>query len=445
VQGSGARAAEEGARQAAAAPPPTERELQQEDRIGELERQIEVVVEELARVRDQVALPEQPALESAHGLGPAASKVYGIERGLSIGGYAEANYRNFLGDKDRSDSTDFLRLVTYLGYKFTDSIVFNTEIEYEHAKTDPDSFTGGGEVSVEFAALDFLLRDWANIRVGLVLLPMGFLNEQHEPTFFHGVNRPEVERRIIPTTWRENGVGIFGTALGEALSYRAYFVNGFNARGYSPSGLRGGRQNGSRALAEDIAFVARADWNPIPELLLGGSFYTGDAGQDQTLTENVITGATIDQDIPAARTSIFEAHAQYRRGLFQARGLITAAFVDDADDLTAALLTTGDLESGAIAERMTGYYGELSYDVLAWLRPDSNKSLEPFVRVEYVNTQDDMPSGFGADRSQIETIYTAGASFSPHPNVVLKADYRNRDPRVGDSVDELNLGIGLVF
>ena len=123
------------------------------------------------------------------------------------------------------------------------------------------------------------------------------MNEFHEPPFFFGVNRPEVERRIIPTTWRENGVGIFGTAFAETLSYRAYVVNGFNARGYGPGGLRGGRQKGNRALAEDLAFVARADWSPTPELLLGGSVYNGDAGQDQEIT----VGAT-DVGIPNART-----------------------------------------------------------------------------------------------------------------------------------------------
>ena len=258
-----------------------EQELEQEDRIRELERQLEVVVEELARVQSQVAFPQEPELESTYGLGPGASKVYGRERGVSIGGYAEANYRNFVGDSDAADRADFLRLVAYLGDKFTDSIVFNTEIEFEHATTDDTVSSGSGEVSVEFATLDFLLSDWANIRAGLVLLPMGFLNELHEPPFFFGVNRTEVERRIIPTTWRENGVGIFGTALAETLSYRAYVVNGFNARGYSPAGLRGGRQDGNRALAEDLAFVARVDWNPIPELVLGGSFYNGDAGQNQ--------------------------------------------------------------------------------------------------------------------------------------------------------------------
>lgn len=420
----------------------SDRDLAQEDRIHELERQLAVVVEELARVRTQVAVPEEAALESVYGLGPAASKIYGIERGLSFGGYGEAFYRNFVGDTaGTTDTADFLRLVMYFGYKFTDSLLFNAEIEYEHAKT---SASGSGSVSVEFAALDFLLRDWANIRAGLLLVPMGFLNELHEPPFFYGVNRPEVERQIIPSTWRENGAGLFGH-VGEQLSYRAYVVNGFDAQGFSPSGLRGGRQNGSKTLAEDLAFVGRLDWTPLPEVTLGGSVYTGDSGQDQTVS---------GFGVPDANTTIWEAHAQYREGGFSTRGLVTMAYVDDADDLTATLQRAGGLDADeVIAERMLGAYGEVAYDLWGALFPDSDKSLEPFFRVEFLDTQDDVPSGvspldgspFARDRSREEMIYTVGASFRPHPNVVLKADYRNRDPEEGERADELNVGIGFAF
>jgi hypothetical protein len=161
-------------------------------------------------------------------------------------------------------------------------------------------------VSVEFAALDFLWRPELNARAGLLLIPMGFINEVHEPPFFYGVQRPEVERRILPSTWRENGVGVFGQ-LGESLEYRAYALNGFNAQNFSDAGIRDGRQNGSQALAEDIAFVTRLDWTPdaVPGFLLGGAFYVGDSGQD------VEVGGG---DVPDARLWIFEGHAQYQSG-----------------------------------------------------------------------------------------------------------------------------------
>jgi hypothetical protein len=138
--------------------------LARDDRIEALEQKLDTVVEELARVRTQVAVPDEPDLKSVYGFGPAASKIYGVERGLSIGGYGEFFYRNFIGDagsgsdsvggvsiSDRQlDRADFLRLVTYLGYKFTDRIVFNSEIEFEHAKTGSSSASAGsGSVSVE--------------------------------------------------------------------------------------------------------------------------------------------------------------------------------------------------------------------------------------------------------------------------------------------------------
>ena len=156
--------------------------IAQEDRIAELERTVAILADELERTRRQLAVPDDQPLSSKFGLGPAASKIYDLGRGLSIGGYGEGYYSRLVGDKgDAKNRADLLRLVLYTGYKFTDSILFNAEIEFEHATTSSTESSGGGSVSVEFAYLDFLLRDWANIRAGLVLVPMGFINEIHEP------------------------------------------------------------------------------------------------------------------------------------------------------------------------------------------------------------------------------------------------------------------------
>ena len=288
-------------------------ELAREDRIQELERKVQVLAEELERTRTELAVPEEPELKSSYGLGPAASKVYDVTRGLSLGGYAEGVYTALVKDKgDRNNTIDALRFVLYAGYKFTDRIVFNSEVEIEHASTGES-----GSVSLEFATLDFLLADWANPRIGLLLLPMGFLNEIHEPPFYFGTHRPEAEQRIIPSTWRENGLGLFGSFFGDQLEYKIYGVNGFDASGFSAAGLRGGRQKGSKALADDFAFVGRLDWTPLPGLLLGGSGYVGDSGQNQTDAD--------DRPRPARRVhdDRRRAHAQFRwRGL-HLRGLAT--------------------------------------------------------------------------------------------------------------------------
>jgi opacity protein-like surface antigen len=409
-----------------------------DDVIADLVRKVDVLTDEVSTLRTQVAVPVEPELKSAYGLGPAASKVYGVARGLSIGGYGEANYINFVGDEENTDldRSDALRTVLYLGYKFSESIVFNSEIEFEHATTsNVNNGAGSGSVSVEFAALDFFWRPELNARAGLLLLPMGFVNEIHEPPFFYGVQRPETESRILPTTWRENGVGIFGT-LGESFEYRSYVVAGFNAQSFSDAGIRAGRQQGNRSLSEDLAWVTRMDFTPeaIPGFGLGGSVYFGDSGQDVELAAS---------DVPDARLWIFEGHSQYQSGPFHARALFAFSSLSDARELNTVLARP---VTAAIADEMLGGYAELAYDVYPWLFGDEDRALEPFARVEYVDTQYDVPDGFVANRDRANWIHGGGLNFYPHPNVVLKLEYRNVNTRgQGERADELGVGMGFAF
>ena len=430
----------------------TDQELAQEDRIGALERKVEVLISELERTRADMALPEDPQLESVFGMGPGASKIYSLSRGLSIGGYAEGLYTAIVDDKRESGArnrADFLRAVLYVGYKFTDNILYNMEIEFEHATTSSSDSSGSGSASVEFAALDFLWKPELNARAGILLAPLGFLNEMHEPPFYYGTHRPDAETRIIPTTWRENGAGIFGQ-IAEQLDYKLYVMNGFNARGFDERGLRGGRQKGNRALAEHLGFAGRLDWTPAPELLLGGSVYVGSSGQDQDI-EATFEDLEYEVELPDAQTTIWEVHGQFKKAGLHSRALFTMAHVQDAAALSRALAPTkfggtGDLKEGqAVARRMLGLYVEVGYEVLQWLLPESQATLEPFFRYEYVDTQNDVPSGFERDRSQIVNTYTAGLHYKPIPNVVVKLDYRNRSAAAGALGDEVNAGIGVVF
>ncbi|MFW9770522.1 MAG: hypothetical protein ACFFEM_17015, partial [Candidatus Thorarchaeota archaeon] len=404
---------------------------------------VQVLADELERTRTQMAVPEEPELESRYGLGPSASKVYSIARGLSIGGYGEGVYQKFIEDAGgSSDRADLLRMVLYAGYKFTDSIVFNSEIEFEHASTGATVSSGGGSVSVEFAALDFSIREWANLRAGLLLLPMGFINEIHEPPFYYGVHRPEVERQIIPATWRENGAGIFGSLFGGEIEYTAYVVNGLDAEGFSPSGLRGGRQKGNRALAEHLAFVGEVNWSPLPGFLLGGSVYSGKSGQNQ------VAGGV---PIPDTPTTIWEVHSQLRRRGLHLRGLFAMAHIGDAERLTSALRAAsvdGEPILGptqTIASEMQGGYVEIGYNVLPLLFPGTEKLLEPYFRFESYDTQHQVPSGFLRDRSKEIRSYTYGLQFKPIPNVVIKMDARERESEAGDVADEFNVGLGFAF
>lgn len=393
-------------------------------RMAEIERRLEVLAAEIEKMR--IGEAAASADESDYGMGPAASKIYRTERGLSIGGYGEILYQKFDDERDngtdagRDDQFDLLRGILYFGYKWNDRFLFNTEIEYEH---------GGEEVAVEFAYLDYLWRPEANFRAGLVLIPMGFVNELHEPTVFLGANRPQIERIIIPSTWRENGFGLFGET--GPVSYRTYVVNGFDASGFAAGGLRGGRQNGAQASAEDWAWVGRLDFTGVPGLTVGGSAYVGSAGQGIETP----AGRTVD-----VGTQILEGHLEWRwRGL-ELRALGVQADLDDVAQLNAALGLTG---SGSVGEKLTGYYLQLGYDVLAGRGGES--AFIPYARWETYNTQDEVPAGFRANPANDVESLTLGFAYKPIEQLILKVDHQDVDNEAGTGIDQLNVLLGYVF
>jgi len=347
---------------------------------AELEAKIEALAAELESLQLQDIMPVIGS--SAYGLGPAASKVYSKEQGLSIGGYGEGRYRR----TDGGDDFDWYRHVMYFGYKFDDEWVLNTEVELEHVD----------EVFLEFAYIDYLgLGNGMNLRTGLMLNPMGLINEYHEPTTFLAANRPQTESVILPTTWRENGLGVFGETGG--VDYKVYLLNGLDGSGFSDSSLRGGRQKGARALAEDFALVASANYVDIPGVRIGGSVYSGDSGQDQGLGEMA--------------TDIFELHGEYKSGPWWARALYAEASVTDRD--------SGDLD-------LSGAYCELGYDLLS----ESEASLYPYVRYEEIETS-------GGD----DEFTTFGIHYRPMDQLCFKLDQST------NSADEetLSFVIGYVF
>jgi hypothetical protein len=422
------------------APAPASAQEPDSARIEELEGQIEAITRELEEMklgREVVA----EADTAMHGLGPAASKVYRVRRGVSIGGYGEFLYENFRAARQdgtpsgKTDQIDALRAVVYVGYKFSDELLFNSEIEFEHGSTGQ-----AGSVSLEFAYLDYRVTEPVGARAGLLLLPMGIVNEQHEPTTFLPSQRPETESRILPTTWRELGIGLFGAVGG--VAYRAYLVNGFDgvgggtseAGGFSAAGLRGGRQKGSKAVAEDFAGVARLDYTGVLGLSVGGSAYLGQSGQ------NTPTVADPDRTI-GGRTFIWEAHAQYRAHGLDLRGLFAMALLDDVAELNAARGLTG---SASIGERLVGWYVEGGYDVLRAVRGTRHQVI-PFVRYEQIDTQQRVPTTFSADPANDQRIVTLGAAWKPIPNLVVKGDYQIRRNQADTGVNQWTVAIGYVF
>jgi hypothetical protein len=396
----------------------------------ELTKKVDILASELANLREQLTVPETDAqLPKIHGLGPAASKIYGVQQGLSIAGYGEFYFGAPIEDTAETGATnvaDVYRFIAYIGYKFNDRILVNSEVEWEH---------GGSQVSVEFSYLDFLFSDEFNIRAGNFLIPMGITNLRHEPTVYRGNFRPEVERRIIPSTWREMGVGAYGT-VGQQAHYSAYLVNGLDASGFDSSGARGGRQKGQEASFEDVAGVFALDFTGSDDSwALGASAFYGQADQ------NAFTDAA-GENIDVTHT-IAEAHAQLKRNGFDLKALFAYSDTDGAGDLLASPDWDG---ATVVPERQVGWYVEAAYDVAPSLLGRDSVELSPWVRYEDFNLQDRVPTGLTADDSFAQQLLSVGLDFKPDPQVVIKAEYVHKTNDASTALsDEIRVGAGFIY
>jgi hypothetical protein len=412
-----------------------------DDRLQSIEDKISVLAEEIDNIKS-ASVVSDPTYEQVYGVAPAASKVYLKDKGLSIGGYGELLVGQVREDAD--NIVDTQRVVLYFGYKFTDRIIFNSEIEFEHASTETNVEGDSGEVSVEFALLDFLLWPELNLRGGLLLAPFGIINEVHEPTTFFGVFRPAVETQIIPTTWRENGLGIFGDidlGAGGSINYRSYAMNSFDARGFRAVNNRGLRNRGVEARFNDIAWVSRVEYEPVPYVAIGASMFLGNTGQNETIDndESPFNGDKLDGFF-----QMYEADIQLQYRGFEARGLFVYTTLDDGARINALNDLTGD---NSVGTEQWGYYVVGAYNVLSLADFSSQfaQYLAPFVRWEQYDSQAKVPTGFSRNPANDRNDLTIGLNYKPIPNVVIKAEYQYLDSRANNSDNQFNFGLGYVF
>ncbi|HHL39994.1 MAG TPA: porin [Deltaproteobacteria bacterium] len=405
------------------------------ERINELERQVGILAEEIENLK--LGGVAGDTYESFSGLGPAASKVYGVDSGLSVGGYGEIVYSDYRHGSQK-DMVDVTRLILYTGYKFSDSIVMNTEFEYEHAGVG-NVDDKEPEVYVEFSYLDFLLSDAFNVRAGLILVPVGIINEYHEPTVYNGSIRPDLESLVIPSTWREFGVMAHG-AVGR-LSYKAAVLNGLRSDLFKTSSwIKKGRQKGAKANAEPAAGLVRLDYEVGGGLIVGGSYYYSRAE----------AGAGGSSDLAASQAEgtvkLWEAHGEFRKGALMLR----AIYVDGRTGGNSAFEATG------VGKSAGGWYAEAAYDAAPVLGLGADVSVTPFVRYESYDTNREVFSGVSRNPAYDREVLTVGVGYKPHPNVVVKADYQARDTASAlpegkgpglDSgkVDRFNLAVGFIF
>lgn len=396
--------------------------------VEELRRRLEVLAAEVEQLRSGET-PELPLSDERRrtlGLAPSAANTYRrATEGVSFAGYGEMLLENFNSENEAGAGSapttrlDFLRAILYAGYRFNDKFLFNSEIEVEHAN----------EVWVEFAYLDYLVNENLTVRGGMLLLPLGLVNEFHEPTVFLGAKRPDTEQRILPTTWRENGAGILGSA--GMINFRAYVTNGLRGAAFTSAGVRGGRQRGSNALAANLAFSGRVDVTPVPGIFAGFGLYNGGSGQEQV----VVAGDRLDLG-----TTIGEVHAQAQMRGFDVRALFARASVDDAGAASRAL----NLPTGApIAERMQGGYLQAGYNVLSQF--STPVAVTPYVRYEHIDTQHRVPTGFTRDLSRDGLLKTLGVEVKPIPNIVVKTDYQWITNEAGTGRNQFNVNLGYSF
>lgn len=410
----------------------------QSSRIKEVERKISVLSEEIERLKLGEAAPPEASGEKA-GQAPAASKVYRTrEKSFSLGGYGEMTMEDYAKRKQNADTaakpdvSDFLRAVLYVGYKFNDWILFNSELEFEHGSTGK----GRGEISIEQAFLDFkLYEEYLGIRGGLLLVPMGIINEIHEPTTFHGVLRPAVERNILPSTWRENGAGFFG-AWGP-LSYKSYVLAGLQAvtkdgvGGFRGSdGVRNGRSSGAKSLSEDAAWVGRLDITPVPGVSAGASVYTGEADHNMTAAAIPVT--------------LWEFHAQAEWKGFEARGLYAQGRIGNTDVLNKAQ-GLGPASTTSSGRRLFGGYGELAFNVFSLCPRPTTHRLSPYFRYERYDTQSQVPNGFLNDAANSRVEYVLGLTYKPITQVSVKLDHQWNQNQARTGINQFNLGLAYIF
>lgn len=391
-------------------------------RVAELERRLDAVTREIERL--SLGIDVVQADSSIMGFGPAASKVYQVTQGVSIGGYGEILYENFASSRENGtpatslDVIDALRAILYFGYKFDDRLLFNSEIEIEHAN----------EAYLEFAYLDYELTEGIGIRAGLLLAPLGLVNELHEPPVFLDSKRSLTENRIIPTTWRENGIGLFGS--GGNIAWRVYVMNSLNGAGFAAAGLRNGRQKGTRALAESLSLAARLDYVGLPGLMVGGSTFFGGTGQGRELSGEKVDGNLL----------IWDLHADYEARGFDVRALVAGASLNDARELNQLNALTG---AAGVGDGMLGWYVEGGYDVLS--RTDTPHQLLPFARYEEIDTQASTVPGVTGGAANHLTAVSLGAAWKPSPQVVVKVARQLNRNGADTGTNQWNAQLGWLF
>lgn len=379
---------------AAAAEMPSQEEMW--EIIQQQQREIEALKSGQKENTEKVEAAVDVAEESRN----TAASAAGWTENTQIGGYGELHYNNL----DSKKEIDFHRFVLFFGHQFTDRLRFWSELELEHTVSGDDR---NGDVQLEQAYIEYDLTANQHVKGGIFLLPVGILNQTHEPPTFYGVERNPVERNIIPTTWWAGGIELNGE-IAPGWSYDLGIHEGLKTSADRNYAVRNGRQKTSEANANDLASTGRIKW-------------TGVAGVELAATVQYQSDVTQGEDPNASHAWLFETHAAIQRGPFGLRALYARWDLD------------GDGPKSVGADEQEGFYIEPSYKI--------TPKWGVFARYNQWDNQ----AGDGNSDSEKKQA-NAGVNFWPHPDVVLKVDVQQQDNE-GESKNDngWNLGVGYQF
>ncbi|MDA1073149.1 MAG: porin [Proteobacteria bacterium] len=395
---------------------------QQQQEINQLKQQLAQADEKLTVADQKIAETDRKLAQADAQLAATDQKVEATGEFLDsiaapaaltkthVGGYGELHYNNLDADDSSRDldQVDFHRFVLFFSHEFSDRIRFFSELELEHSLAGDGK---PGEVELEQAYLDFSLTDQLSAKAGLFLLPIGMLNETHEPPTFYGVERNSVESVIIPSTWWEAGGALTGHfENGLSWDFAVHSGLAIPTQGSNAFVVRSGRQKVAEANASDPAYTARVRYSGIPGLNLGMTYqYQADASQ--------ISGDGLDEG------QLFSANAAYSIGAFTLKGVY------------ARWEFEGSAVKAAGADIQTGWFIEPSY-----LFASDYGNWGIYGRYEEVDA---------ARRQDQFTQNEVGLNFWPLDNVVFKLDIRQREHDLsseeGRDFFGFDLGLGYQF
>ncbi len=369
---------------------------------------------------------------------------------LTLGGYGEATYsRNFYSGNPfryknpanyKNDPShgrfDLPHVVFFLGYEFGNGWRVNSEIEYEHGgveaamEVEPEEggeyekeIERGGEVVLEQFWIEKTFSRAINLRIGHIIVPVGLTNGNHLPTQFFTVFRPKGESTIMPCTWHETGVSLWGRfanwryeimllpALDSELFSNEKWIGGASASPYEFK------------IANKYAGAVRIDNYAIPGLRIGVSGYYGESFRNNLMPSYAEKYKNIKGGV-----GIGSFDFDYKAHNWIARGYADYGHLDDAQAISAynrTLSKASPSSSTNIATEAIAVGIEAGYDIFSRI-PEMKKqerNLYLFGRYEYYDSMYKTSPNIPDQKWCARQIAVVGLNYFPVKEIVLKAEY----------------------